>query len=77
MNVRDMGMIERGQRLRFALEAGEAIAIIREGVRQDLQRDVTMQLRVTGAIDLAHPTRTDRREDFVDAKSGADGQGHR
>ena len=42
--------------MRFTLEAGEAIGIACEGFRQDLRRNVTIQLRVARAIDLAHPS---------------------
>jgi hypothetical protein len=45
-------MVERGQRLRFPGEAREPIGIAGEGVRQDFQRDVAVQLRIPRAIDL-------------------------
>ena len=44
---------------------------LREGVRQDLQRDVAIELRVAGAIDLAHAACADLRGDFVGAEAGA------
>ena len=37
-------MIERGERLRFALEARQPIGICGEQVRQDLERDVAIEL---------------------------------
>ena len=69
-------MIERGEDLRFALEPRETIGIARECVRQDLQRDVAIELRVARAIDLAHAAGTERRDDFVEAESRADGERH-
>ena len=70
------GWVEAGEDLRFPLEPGEAIRISGEGVRQDLQRDVAAQLRVGGAIDLAHAAFADEGGDVVVAEAGADGQGH-
>ncbi len=51
----DVRMIERGERLRFALEARETLGVIGERRRQNLQGHVAAELRVAGAIDLAHP----------------------
>ena len=48
-------MIERGEHLRLALEAREAIGIGGERLGQDLDRDVAPELRVARAVDLAHP----------------------
>ena len=68
-------MIQRRERLRFAREPREAIGIVREGVGQDLDRDVAIQLRVARAIHLAHAAVADRRGDFVDAETGAGSEG--
>ena len=46
------------------------------GVGQDLDRDVAIQLRVARAIDLAHSACAQRREDLVDANPSAGSQGH-
>ena len=40
-------------------------------VRQDLERDVAIQLRVAGAIDLPHPALANLGNDFVDAEASA------
>jgi hypothetical protein len=55
VDVRDAGMIEGCQQQGFAPEPREAFRIVRERLRQNVQRDVTLQLRVTRAIDLAIP----------------------
>ena len=55
VNVRDVRMVEGREHLRFALEARNAIRVLRDGVRQDFQRDITSELRIARAIDLAHP----------------------
>ena len=67
-NVR---MIERGQHLRLAPEACEAIAIERERVGDDLQRDVAIQLGIARAIHLAHPAGAESGDDLVGTETGA------
>ena len=67
----DVRMIQRRERLRFALEARQAIGIVRERIGQNLDRDLATERRVRRAIDLAHPAFADRRDDFVDAEAGA------
>ena len=64
-------MIERGERLRFTLEARQAIRIVRKRFGQDLDRDVAIQFRIAGAVHLAHAAFADRRGHFVNAESGA------
>ena len=58
-------MVERRKDARFTLEAGQAIAIRADGVRQHLDRDLSSELGVAGAVNLAHSARPDRREDLV------------
>ena len=60
----DVRMVQRGEHLRFALEAREAIRIARERVGQDLQRDVAIQLRIARAIHLAHAAGAKGRRGF-------------
>ena len=43
----------------FALEAGEPVGVGGERRRQDLDRDLALQLRVGRAIDLAHAAGAD------------------
>ena len=63
----DVGMVERRERVGFAVEASEPIGLLRERVGQNLQRDVAMELRVVGAIDLPHAADTQQRSDVIDA----------
>ena len=62
--------------LRFALEAGEPSASAASDDRQDLDRDVALQLRVARAIHLAHTAGPKGGKDFVRAKAcaGVEGQ---
>ena len=62
---RDVRMIQRREHLRFALEARQAIGIEREQFGQDLQRNVTIQLRVARAVHLAHGAGAEQRDDLV------------
>ena len=53
-------MRERGDGLGFALEPREGRRVRGERVRQDLDRDVAIQLRVARAVHLAHPAGAER-----------------
>ena len=64
VDLRDVGVIQRGERLRLAREAGDAIGVVRDGVGQDLDGDVAVQLRVA-AHDRPRPFRPRRSADDV------------
>ena len=69
-------MIEGGEEFCLALEPRESFGSLRERFRQDLQRDITIQPRVAGAIHLAHAASADFGGDFVGAEARAGSQGH-
>ena len=48
-------MIERGKCLGFPFEARQPLGIVREGVGQDLDCDLTAKLGVESAVDFAMP----------------------
>ncbi len=48
-------MVERRQYRRFALKPAEALRIIGNGLGQHLDRDITIEARISRAIHLAHP----------------------
>ena len=73
----DVRMIQRRERLRFALEPREPLGIARERVGQDLDRDVAIELRIAGAIHLAHAPGAKGGQDFVGAEAGAGSEGQR
>src|SRR5687767_6289229 len=60
-------MTERGEDLRLALEARQAVGIERERVRDDLERHVAVQPRVARPVNLAHAAGAERADDFVRA----------
>ena len=68
---RDVGMVERREQTRFALESRAAIGAAGECGRQDFDRDVAPELCVPRAIDLAHAARADPRLDLVDAQTAS------
>src|SRR5439155_7980072 len=61
VNGSDVGVIQRRQRLRFALEPRHAFGVLGERLRQHLQRHVTGELGVAGARYLAHPASAKRQ----------------
>ena len=71
VDLRDVGMVQRGERLRFAREAGEAFRVQRKELGQDLDRDVAIELGIARAIDLAHAARTECADHFISAQAGA------
>ena len=75
-NLTDVWVIQRSNGARFLLEAAHSIGIGREGLRQDFDRDIAIQTRITCAIHLAHATRTERRDDFIGTQASARAQGH-
>ena len=62
---RDVGMVQRGQHLRFAGEARQAVGIGGENVRQDFDGDVAIELGIGGAIDGAHAAFAEFGDDAV------------
>jgi hypothetical protein len=72
----DVRVVERREQLGFAAEARRAHRVVREGVRQDLERDFAAELRVAGAVDDAHAAGAERADDLVRAESGAGRESH-
>ncbi len=61
-------MVEAGEDLRLPLEPSEAVRIGREGVGEDLQGDLAVELGVGGLPDLAHAALAEEGGDVVAAK---------
>ena len=72
----DVRMMQLGEQLRFALEAGEALRVGGEGDREDLDRHLAPELGVGGAIDLAHAAFAQLGADLVGTEAGAGGGAH-
>ena len=58
-------MIQRREKLRFPLEPPKALVVLRERFGQHLNRDLTVELRITRAVDLTHSARSDGSDDLV------------
>jgi hypothetical protein len=56
-------VIQAASRARFTAESRQVFGI--RGPAEDLEGDVSLQARVVGAVDLAHPARADRCDDLV------------
>jgi hypothetical protein len=73
---RDVRMIQRRQRFRFALKAREPVRVLCKDLRKDLDRDVAAQPRVGRAIDLAHAAGANRGDDFIRTEASTGGERH-
>ena len=68
VNRHDIWMVQRGGGAGFLLEPIDTGPIGRDLRPDDLDRDVTAEPRVAGAINFAHPARAERLDDFVGAE---------
>ena len=76
VDVGDARVVEGGEDLRLALEAGQPIGIGGEGLGKQLDRDVAAELRVRGPVHLAHPPGAEGRNDLVGPEPGAGADRH-
>ncbi len=73
----DVGMRERGERLRLPLEPGAKALVLGEPLRKNLHRDPPTELRVERHVNLAHSPGSQGRQDFVGAQSASRVESHR
>ena len=76
IDLRDVRVIQRGERPGLAVEAGEPLGIPGHGVGQDLDGHRTAEVRVGGAVHLAHPAGADLLGDLVRTDSRAGSERH-
>ncbi len=76
VNPGDVGMVQRSEDFRFALEPGQSIAVGRHGAGEDLDGDLSLEVGVRCAIDLSHPAHADVGGDFIRTETGSWGEGH-
>ena len=76
MQGTDIGVVQRRNSPRFALEALLGLEIRRKMRRQDLDRDGAIQARVARTIHLTHAACAKRRLNFIGSEFRARGQGH-
>ena len=78
VNGADVGMVERGGGLGFALEALAAFVVAEQVRREEFEGDGPVEFRVCGFVHHAHPAFTELVGDAVVRDRGADqGGGHR
>src|SRR5262249_59468054 len=61
----DIWMIQRREHLRFTVESGEPVRILRKCIGQHLYSHAAPELCIAGLIDLTHSARADLRLDLV------------
>jgi hypothetical protein len=67
----DVWMIQRGEQARLALEARDPLGMGREGLGEDLDRDIAPEPRIARAINLSHAAAAEQRVERVDADAAA------
>ena len=72
----DVGMRERGDGLRLALEPSESIRIAGDGRRHDFDGDLAPEFGIASAVDLAHAAGADGAQHIVGAEPSAGSEGH-
>ena len=77
VDLRDVRMVQRREHFGFSLKPRKPLRIPDERRGQNFQRDVAVELRVASAIDLARPTHTNGRNDFVRSEARASNECHR
>jgi hypothetical protein len=70
-------MVQGREHLRFALESGKPLRVMREGVRQDLDRNQPSKICISGAVHLAHAADANSGGDLVGAEASAECERHR
>ena len=65
VNRGDVGMVQRRKQLSLALEPGDPLHITGHLIGQHLDGHLTVEVGIFSAIDLTHPPRAQRSEDFV------------
>ena len=74
VNRRDVDVVQRGQRPGLTVESGQTFGVGSHRLGQHLDRDLPGEVRVDGAIHLAHAAGADLRGNFVRSESGARGE---
>jgi hypothetical protein len=69
-------MIQRAEYLDFLLESPQPSRIARKSLGQYLHRNFTAQSCIARTVDLAHPSGTRRRHNFIGAESRTHRKSH-
>ena len=68
VDLRDVGVIQRGERIALRAQNAQPIVVGGEQLRQQLDRHVPLKLRIARAIHLAHAAGADRLADLVQTR---------
>jgi hypothetical protein len=71
IDLRDVGVIECRKHLCFTFETRQVVNIACDRLRQNSYCDITIQFRITCAVDLTHAAAANERQDFVSAEASA------
>ena len=77
MEGADVGMVQAGDRLGFALESLLQLRVRRDMLGEDFDGDRAVQAGVAGLVHLAHAASPEGGDDRIRTKPNAGGQGHR
>ncbi len=77
VDLRDVGVIQRGEDFGFTQQPREPLGIAGERVGQHLQRDITVEVCVPRAVDASHAARADEGGDFIRAEASPRCERHR
>src|ERR1051325_2601760 len=72
VNSCDLRMVQRCKHARFALETRQAVVVVTERFRNELDGNTAAKLRVSGLIHVSHATRTEMAGDLVMCEFGSD-----
>ena len=61
----DAGMVEGSEEVGLAAKAAQALGVVGELRRQDLDRDLSAEARIEGAVHLTHAARPERAPHLV------------
>jgi hypothetical protein len=76
VDLGDVRMIQRRQRLRFTGEPREAVGVRLKQLGQHLEGHVAIQPRVARPVNLAHPALAEGGDDFERSDPGSRLEGH-
>ena len=72
----DIGVIETGDGVSFALEALSDLRLVSEMRRQDFDRDSTIQAGIARTVYFSHSSGAERRQDLVRSETSSGSEGH-
>ncbi len=76
VDVPNVGMVQACQDFGFTLKPCQSLRVSRERFGEDLQRDLAIQLRIGGLIDLSHAALADEGGHVVVGDAGTDFQSY-